>query len=66
MPSVLQYSAMPLGSAYGTPGPPFEYRYAGAVGDPWSPATAYTAAATTTVILHAIMQSAYACLPSYY
>jgi len=57
---------MPLGSAYGTPGPPFEYRYAGAVGDPWSPATAYTAAATTTVILYAIMQSAYACLPSYY
>jgi len=26
LPSVVQYNAMPFGRAYGTPGPPFEYR----------------------------------------
>jgi len=41
LPSVVQYSAMPLGSAYGTPGPPFEYRYAGPDDEPWSPVTIY-------------------------
>jgi len=39
LPSVVQNSAMPLGSAYGTPGPPFEYRYAGPDDEPWSPVT---------------------------
>jgi len=49
LPSVAQYSAMPLGSAYGTPGPPFEYKYAAPDGgDPWS-----------AIITHSVTQSVY-------